>query len=134
MGRGAAAAELHARRAEGGRATLRDRLLRIADRLGKVTTGSAVADKTKTIHRALGRAGPAPCYTTDLDAARTLLPPGFEELSDPIYTSDAVYAACRRTGIDHGGLPFPHHGGWGATLPLALCSACIRAQASLLPR
>ncbi len=110
---------------------MRDRLFQIADRLGKVTTGSVEADQA--IHRALGRAGPAPCYTTDLDAARTLLPPGFEELSDPIYTSDAVYAACRRAGIDRGGLPFPHHGGWGATLPLALCNACIRVQASLVP-
>ncbi len=112
--------------------TLRDRLFRIADRLGKVTTGSAAADQA--IYQALGRAGPVPRYTTDLDAARTLLPPGFEELGDPIYTSDAVYAACRRTGIDRGGLPFPHHGGWGATLPLALCHACVTAQAWLVPK
>ena len=111
---------------------MRDRLLRIADRLGRVKVGSAVADET--IHRALGRTGPAPAYTTDMAAARTLLPPGFEELGDPVYISGAVYGACRRAGIDRGGLPFPHHGGWGATLPLALCNACVRAQASLVPK
>ena len=107
-------------------------MLRIADRLGKVSAGSAEADEA--IHQALGRAGPAPPYTTDMEAARTLLPPGFVELGDPMYTADAVYAACRRAGIDRSGLPFPHHGGWGATLPLALCHACVRAQASLMPR
>ena len=110
----------------------RARLLRIADRLGKATAGSAAADKT--IHQALGRAGPAPPYTTDMEVARTLLPPGFDELGDPMHMADAVYAACRRGGIDVGGLPYPHHGGWGATLPLALCHACMRAQASLVPR
>ncbi len=112
--------------------TDRARLLRVADRLGKVPAGSAEADAA--IHHALGRAGPALPYTTDMAAARTLLPPGFVELGDPMYMTDAVYAACRRAGIDCGGLPFPHHGGWGATLPLALCQACARARASLMPR
>jgi hypothetical protein len=53
-----------------------------------------------------------------------------------MYMTDAVYAACRRAGIDRDGLPFPfpHHGSWGATLPLALCGACVRAQASLVPK
>ena len=111
------------------RATKRDQLLRIADRLGQVPAGSVAADET--IHRALGRAGPAPPYTTDMTAARTLLPPGFVELEDPTYMADAVYAACRRAGIDRDGLPFPHHGGWGATMPLALCHAAARAQAWL---
>ena len=110
----------------------RARLLRIADRLGQVSAGSAEADET--IHEALGRAGLAPPYTTEMEAARTLLPPGFEELGDPTYMTDAVYAACRRVGIDVGGLPFPHHGGWGATLALAICHACVRAQASLSPK
>ena len=59
-----------------------------------------------------------------MEAARTLLPPGFEELADPMYMVDAVYAACRQVGIDVGGL--------GATLPLAVCHACVRAQAALL--
>ena len=112
--------------------TPRDRLLRIADRLGRVSAGSPAADEV--IHQALGRTGPAPPYTTDIAAARTLLRPGFEELSDPVYSSGAVYAACRRAGIDRGSLPFPHHGGWGATLPLALCHAVIRAQAALAAR
>ena len=68
-----------------------------------------------------------------MEAARTLLPPGFEEL-DPVPMAGTVYGSCRRAGIDRGGLPFPHHGGWGATLPLALCHACIRAQGSLVPK
>ena len=111
--------------------TTRDRLFRIADRLGQVPAGSAAADQA--IHQALGRTGPTPPYTTDLAAARTLLPPGFVEL-DPVPGVGAVYASCRRAGLDARGLPFPHHGGWGATLPLALCNACVRAQASLLPK
>jgi hypothetical protein len=85
-----------------------------------VPDGSAAADET--IHRALGRAGPVAPYTTDL-AARILLPPGFVELGDPVYGRGTVYAACRRDGIDAGGLPYPHHGSWGATLPLKRVAA-----------
>ncbi len=111
--------------------TARDRLFRIADRLREVPAGSAEADEV--IHQALGRVGHAPPYTMDMEAARTLLPPGFVEPGVPMYVTDAVYVACRRAGIDRG-LPFPHHGGWGATPPWAMCNAFIRAQASLLPK
>ena len=111
--------------------TVRERLFRIADRLGQAPAGSAVADET--IHQALGRAGPAPPYTTDIAAARTLLPSGFVELG-PLFNVGAVYGSRRRAGVGSDGLPFPHHGGWGATLPLALCHAAVRAQAALLPK
>ncbi len=81
--------EAEARAALATRMTDRARLLRIADRLGKVSAGSAEADEA--IHQALGRAGPAPPYTTDMEAARTLLPPGFVERGDPTYMTGAVY-------------------------------------------
>ena len=111
--------------------TGRDRPFRIADRLGKVPAGSVAA--AESVHQALGRSGPAPPYTTDMAAARTLLPPGFVEL-DPLPSVGAKYRSCRRAGLDDRGLPFPHHGGWGATLPLALCHVAVRAQAALMPK
>jgi hypothetical protein len=55
--------------------------------------------------------------------------PGFEWL--PSTYAGRVYAACRRSGID-GELPYPHHGQWGATLPLAKCGAEMRAHATLV--
>jgi hypothetical protein len=104
------------------------RLLDIADRLAKVEAGSAAADTA--IHAALGRAGPVLLYTQDEAAARGLLPDGFQ-WGQPTYSVGKVYAACRRSGTGADGLPHPHHGQWGATLPLAMCGAVIRARAGL---
>jgi hypothetical protein len=95
-----------------------DRLIRIADRLAQVAAGSPAADQA--IHDAFGLAGHILPYTTSETAARTLLPPGFEIL--PHLIGNPIYASCRRTGLD-GGLPYPHHGQWGATPALALCGA-----------
>ena len=75
------------------------------------------------------RAGTADDPTTAEDAAQSLLPAGFE-LLPATYAGGAVYAACRRSGMD-GELPHPHHGQWGTTLPLAICGACLRAHAGL---
>jgi hypothetical protein len=105
-----------------------DRLIRIADRLGEVAAGSIEADRT--IHDALGLAGPVQPYTREEAAARGLLPPGFEWRL-PTYSSGKVYAACRRSGMD-GEWPHPHHGQWGPTLPLAMCGAVMRANAALV--
>ena len=104
-----------------------DRLIRIADRLTKVKAASDIADRT--IHVALGRSGPALSYTTDEAAARSLLPPGFEWMATT-YAAGWVYAPCRRSGLD-GEWPYPHHGQWGQTLPLAMCGAAVRAWAKL---
>jgi hypothetical protein len=104
-----------------------DRLIRIAYRLGQVRAGSPAADQA--IHQALDRSGPVLAYTTAEDAARSLLPAGFE-LLPATYAGGAVYAACRRIGTD-GELPHPHHGQWGTTLPLAICGACLRVYAAL---
>jgi hypothetical protein len=73
----------------------KDRLFRIANRLGKVSTGSAEADRA--IHEALDRTGPILPHTTDDVAAEQLLPPGFE-LYDATYAGARVYASCRRSG------------------------------------
>ena len=104
-----------------------DRLIRIADRLGQVQAGSPAADQA--IHQTLDRSGPVLTHTTAEEAAQSLLPAGFE-LLPATYTGGAVYAACRRIGMD-GELPHPHHGQWGTTLPLAICGACLRAYAAL---
>ena len=53
-----------------------DHLLRIADRLSQVGTGSLEADRA--IHDALGQDGPVLPYTREEEAARLLLPAGFE--------------------------------------------------------
>ena len=100
------------------------RLLRIADRLGDVDAGGSTADKT--IHQALGLAGPVQAYTSDDDVARSLLPAGFEWLP-PVYSAGAIYAACRRAGVD-GDLLHPHAGQWGRTLALAMCGAVMRGH------
>ena len=76
MAGGGTHAETHAGHTAGEALTCYDRLLRIADRLGKVAAGSVLADGA--IHKAVGRLGPVQPYTTDEAAARTLLPPGFE--------------------------------------------------------
>src|SRR3954470_5099539 len=104
-----------------------NRLLRIADQLGQVPAGSLLADLA--IHDALGLIGVAMPYTRNEAAARSLLPPGFEWLPST-YSGGAVYAACRRSGQD-GEWPHPHHGQWGAALPLAMCGAVVRAYAGL---
>src|SRR3712207_1647184 len=104
-----------------------DRLIRLASRLGQVPIGSSKADRA--IHDALDRAGPVLPYTRDEAAARSLLPVGFEWMSNT-YTASSVYAPCRRSGLD-GGLPYPHHGQWSVTLPLSLCGAALRAWAKL---
>lgn len=106
-----------------------DRLIRIADRLAKVTAGSAAADTA--IHEALGLAGPTPPYTTDETAARTLLPLGFE-LMTITQTAGWVYAPCRRAGLDAEGLPYPHRGQWCRTIPLSMCGGILRAKAMLV--
>ena len=87
-------------------------LIRIAIRLGKVTAGSRDADHA--IQAALGLPGEAPAYTSDEAAARGLLPAGFEWHASS-FASDAVYATCRRAGLD-GNLPHPHHEQWGRRL------------------
>ena len=103
------------------------RLTRIADRLAQLEAGSDAADKA--IHDALGLPGAVRGYTTSEAAARGLLPDGFEWLP-PVFSAGAVYAACRRSGLD-GGFPHPHHGQWGRTTPLAMCGAAMRAYAKL---
>jgi hypothetical protein len=105
-------------------------LIRIADRLAQLEAGSAEADRT--IHDATGQVGPVLLYTRDGAAARGLLPEGFEWLAS-IYAGVTVYAACRRIGL-RGGVPHPHHGQWGRTLPLAMCGAVVRAYAGLAKR
>ena len=102
-----------------------DRLLRIADRLGDVDAGGSAADST--IHQALDLAGSVQGYTTDDDAARGLLPAGFE-WCQPVYSAGAFYVACRRAGLDGDGLNHPHAGQWGRTLALAMCGAAMRGH------
>ena len=104
------------------------RLFRIADRLAKVAAGSVLADQV--LHEALERAGTVQPYTTSEEAARSLLPPGFEWLAST-WTAGWVYAPCRRQGLDKGGLSFPHHGQWGRTVPLSMCGGVLRAWAML---
>lgn len=105
------------------------RLFRIADRLADVATGSIEADRT--IHAAFGRIGtPAP-YTTEAMVADRLLPDGFEWLP-LMYSAGAVYAACRRVGLDADGHRWPHIGQWGQTQPLAMCGAAVRTHAKLM--
>ena len=106
-----------------------DRLLGIADHLGKTATGSLLADEA--IHEAVGRLGPVQPYTTSEASARTLLPPGFEWVA---ITPSAgwIYAPCRRAGIDAKGLPYPHHGQWAQTIPLSLCAGVLRTWAMLV--
>ena len=105
-----------------------DHLLRVAARLGKVEAGSFMADVT--IHEVLSLAGPVLAYTKDEEAARTLLPSGFEWI-DITPTAGWIYAPCRRAGVGDDGLPFPHHGQWCRTIPLSLCGGVLRAWAML---
>src|SRR3954452_15781003 len=69
-----------------------DRLIRIAYRLGQGRTVSPAADQA--IHQTLNCSGPVLAYTTVEDAARSLLPAGFE-LLPATYAAGKVYAACR---------------------------------------
>jgi hypothetical protein len=71
-------------------------LLRLADQLGKVTTGSPEADRT--IHDALDQTGEPLAYTRDTQAVRTLLPAEFKERPS-VGGAGQVYAACRRIGF-----------------------------------
>lgn len=105
-----------------------DRLIRIADRLGKLETGSPVADHF--IHDALGRDGPVFAYSSNEAAAGLLLPAGFE-WREATYSSGLVYASCRRMGLDDE-QPHPHHGQWAKALALAMCGAAMRAHAALV--
>ena len=102
-----------------------DRILRIASRLNKVERGSPEADAA--IHHVLALAGPQLDYTTDTDAAGSLLPKGFE-WTQPTYSADAVYAACRRKGLGADGLNHPHVGQWGRTLALAMAGTAVRSH------
>ena len=106
------------------------RFLAIADRLRRLTAGSAMADQF--IHETLGQDGAAPPYTSDEAAALALVPVGFEA-DWPTSIVGEVYAAVWRKGLLDG-LPHPHHGQWGATRALALCGAAMRAHAKLSRR
>ena len=106
------------------------RLLRIADRLSKVEVGSEAA--TQAIPDALGRCGIAPAYTNEEEAARTLLPLGFEWMTITP-TAGWVYAPCRRAGTYAGGQAYSHHGQWGRTIPLSVCGGVLRVWATLTP-
>ena len=103
-----------------------DRLLRIADRLSQLTAGSPEADRA--IHDVLGREGPMLAYSRNEGASRLLLPAGFE-WCDPVYSSRAVNASCRRTGLVDG-FQHPQHGQWSQTPALAMCGAVLRAWAA----
>jgi hypothetical protein len=98
------------------------RFIRIADRLGEVAADNIEADQT--IHAALGLTGPVLPYSREKAATRSLLPKGFEWL-EPHYSGPAVYASCRRSGMD-GEWLYLHHGQWGPTLPLAMCGVVMR--------
>ena len=102
-----------------------DRILRIASRLNKVERGSPEADAA--IHHVLGLVGPQLEYTTNDDAARSLLPKGFE-WTQPVYSAEVVYAACRRKGKGPDGENHPHVGQWGRTLALAMAGAAVRSH------
>lgn len=102
------------------------RLMRIAARLALVDTGSVEADIA--IHSALRRTGPVLSYTTDEGVARSLLPLEFTWLP-PVFAAGAIFVSCRRAGM-LSGLPHPHIGQWGLTLPLAFSGAAIRAYTS----
>ena len=108
-----------------------DHLLRVAARLGKVEAGSFMADVT--IHEVLSLAGPVLAYTKDEEAARTLLPSGFEWI-DITPTAGWIYAPCRLAGADQDRMAYPHHGQWGRTIPLSLCGGVLRAWAMLEQR
>ena len=103
------------------------RFLRIATRLGKLQAGSVEADGV--IHEVLGRRGTVLPYTTSEEAARGLLPAGFEWMA-PVHSAGTVYMSCRRVGAEDR-YPYPHHGAWGRTTPLAACGAAMRAYAKL---
>jgi hypothetical protein len=104
-----------------------DRLIRTASRFGKVPAGSAEAERA--IHEVLKRTGPVLPYTTAKSAAAELLPPGFE-WREAVYSAGQAYASCKRSGMD-GEYPYPHHGQWAATEPLAMCGAVLGAWVML---
>ena len=106
-----------------------DRLLRIADRLGKASVGSAEADTA--IYEALRLTGPVLPYTTDEAAARTLLPPDFEWI-DITPAAGWIFAPCRLTGVNTVGMPYPQHGQWGRTMALSRCCSVLQAWAALI--
>jgi hypothetical protein len=78
---------------------------------------------------AIEREGQVLSYTSHEGAAWCLLPPGFEWIPST-YAGRQVNGACRRSKLD-GAWPYPHHGQWGRTLPLAVCGAVMRAYAAL---
>lgn len=102
-----------------------DHLVRMANRLSQLKAGSP--DTDRAIHDVLGREGPVLAYSHNEGASRLLLPAGFE-WCDPVYSSRAVYAFCRRTGFVDGS-QHPHHGQWSQTPALAMCGAVLRAWA-----
>lgn len=105
-----------------------DRLMSIADQLGKMEIGNPVADRF--IHDALGRAGPVLAYSRNEAAAGLLLPGGFV-WCETTYSSGLVYASCQRRGPD-GDQSHPHHGQWAKTPELAMCGAALRAYAAMI--
>ena len=104
-----------------------DRLIHIADRLGRVQVGSPAADQA--IHQALDRCGTVLTYTTAEDVAQSLLPAGFELLPA---TFGAGGGLC--------GLP-AQRDGWRVAAPAPWAvghhvaagdmRACLRAYAAL---
>ena len=46
----------------------------------------------------------------------------------PMYSAEAIYAACRRKGRDADGRNHPHVGQWGRTLALAMAGAAVRCH------
>ena len=107
------------------------RLIRIAKRLGQIELGIITADIA--IHQALSRPGAILHYTTDEEAARTLLPPGFEWMQIT-FTANWMYTPCRRAGIGADGLAYPHLGQWCQTIPLSLCAGVLRDAGALSRR
>jgi hypothetical protein len=103
-------------------------LLAYADRLHDLAAGSVSADGA--IHQALGLRGKAPPYTSDDAAARSLMPPGFEERAGSFPSVGRVSASLGRPGL-HNGLPYGSHSQSGATFALAFCGAALRAWALL---
>jgi hypothetical protein len=102
-------------------------LVKIANRLGLVADGSPEADQA--IHDAFGRTGVPPPYTRDIDAARSLLPPGFDERPS-ISGGGRTYANIHCLGLSEGRLQ-PHVGQWSSTAALALSGAALRAHGAI---
>jgi len=105
-----------------------DHLIDLAEQLAEVTAGSSAADLS--VHLALGLEGHVLAYTR-LEAMAWGLLPRDCRWTPCIYASGRVFAACQRKETQVDGLRSPRHGQWGATEPLAMCGAVLRAWAKL---